>query len=176
MPLSTPVLAVAGIAAGAVAAVVAYQAGTSTPADAAASTPDAAAVTRTPTVTPTPSRRVVWKDCEKGTHLRRGTCVRVKRKVVVVEDPAPAVAAPAPVEQQVAAPVAPVAPARPHATRSTSQHAASGQTRDDGQDGHAQPADLGTEHHDGSADQGDHAVDDHGSEPAETPEPPETDD
>lgn len=166
MPLSTPVLAVVGTAAGAVAAVVAYQTGAGAPADAAASIPataSAPSVTGVPAAAPVPARRVVWKDCEKGTHLRRGTCVRVRTKVVVVEDPAPvAVAAPAPVEQPAAAPVA-AAPARTQATRSTGQHAGPRPPRDLGDAGSPEPADH-AEHPDASED---HA-DDHGSDPSET--------
>ena len=139
-----PVLAVAGTAAGAVAAVVAYQAGTSTPADAAASTPGTAAVTSTPTVAPTPSRRVVWKDCREGhppapRHVRAGEAEGGRGRGSGARRRRPR---PAPVEQQVAA----RGPGRTgplHATRSTGQHAGSGQTRDDGQRGPAQPADPG---------------------------------
>lgn len=94
MRVSAPLLTVVGTVAGAVAAVAAYQAGTGTPADAAAPTRSQPVVSSV-TAAPAPATRTTWLPCEKGTRLRHGACVKVHKKIVVVEDPAPVVAAPA---------------------------------------------------------------------------------
>lgn len=94
MRLSSSVMAVAGTAAGVVAAALAYQIGVSGPAHVSSSTQSSQnASTVSASETPAPVVKRTWKPCEKGTKLRKGTCVKVTRRVVVVTDPAPARAA-----------------------------------------------------------------------------------
>ncbi|MEP7091642.1 MAG: hypothetical protein ABI776_16200, partial [Nocardioidaceae bacterium] len=101
MRFSVPLLTVVGTAAGAVAAVVAYQAGAGAatgtgPSTGSTTSNDTAATSR---VAVSPVAKKTWLPCEKGSTLRKGVCVKVKKKVVVVYDPAPAApvyAAPAP--------------------------------------------------------------------------------
>ncbi len=85
MRLSSSVMAVVGTAAGVVAAALAYQAGTGGPASVSSGTQRSPAAT----VGASPAPVVKWQRCEHGSTLRHGTCVTVKRKVVVVDDPAP---------------------------------------------------------------------------------------
>ena len=137
MPVSAPLLTVVGTAAGAVAAVVAYQVGTGGVADAASSTKPAPA---TSSAAPSPATRTTWLPCEKGTRLRHGVCVRVRTKVVVVEDPAPVVAA-----APAVAPVPVARPSRPapHATRpAPTRHAEPTRA---GEDDHAEDPEDATE-------------------------------
>ena len=86
MRASAPLLTVVGTAVGAVAAVAAYQAGAGGATETVSSGNDQAS--ETTTVAPT-ATRPTFLPCEKGTKLRKGVCVRVKKKVVVVFDPAP---------------------------------------------------------------------------------------
>lgn len=90
MRASAPLLTVVGTAVGAVAAVVAYQAGAGGATETVSSGKDQ--VPETTTVAPT-STKPTFLPCEKGTKLRKGVCVRVKKKVIVVFDPAPVVPA-----------------------------------------------------------------------------------
>jgi hypothetical protein len=95
VPVSVPVLTMVGTAAGAAAAVVAYQAGAGVGGE-SASTPEkdtSATVQSAPDPAPAPAR-TTWLPCEKGTKLHHtklhgGVCVRIRQKVVIVNDPAP---------------------------------------------------------------------------------------
>lgn len=85
MRISAPFLAVAGTVAGTAAAVVAYQSAASV---GSAGTEPASVKTENPAATTT-----TWLPCEHGWKVVGETCVRVKKKVVVVHDlPAPAAA------------------------------------------------------------------------------------
>jgi len=82
--ISAPLLAVAGTVAGTAAAVVAYQSAASV----GSGTEPASVKTDNPTATTTS-----WLPCEHGWKVVGETCVKVKKKVVVVHDlPAPAAA------------------------------------------------------------------------------------
>lgn len=87
MRLTAPVLTLAGTVAGVAAAVIAFQSGAG-----GAETTSTSNVSPTPTAStdPQPETRTKFLPCAKGTQLRKGECVRVKKKVVVVMDAAPA--------------------------------------------------------------------------------------
>jgi hypothetical protein len=81
--ITAPLLTLAGTVAGTAAAVVAYQSA----AGSAATTP----ASSTTNESPTPAVSTSWLPCEQGWKLKGDACVRVKEKVVVVNDlPAPA--------------------------------------------------------------------------------------
>ena len=106
MRISAPLFAVAGTVAGTAAAVVAYQSAASV----GSGTEPASVKTDNPTAATTN-----WLPCEHGWKVVGETCVKVKKKVVVVHDlPAPA-----------------AAPARSAGVRSASSDSASDEAGDD---------------------------------------------
>jgi hypothetical protein len=132
--LSAPLLTLAGTVAGTAAAVVAYQA--------TAAAPDARPASAT-TEDPAPQSTTSWLPCERGWTVEGNTCVRIKEKVVVVND-LPAQAA---------------APARTAGVRSTS-HDSAGDDSQENEVEHADEDEVENESDDDSRDEADHQSED----------------